>query len=140
MNETHFQPLRLLRSLRAKFNHFIGYSAASISSVLVDYVVFSAVIFFGGSALAALILGRVCSFTYNYAVLHTFVNRGSSAVQRSLPRYFLLTVFSTSVAYFIMSYVRSQSGLPIILVKVIIESLLFFFNYFASRFWVFRYN
>lgn len=140
MNGTFNQSPHALRRIWKKISHFIGYSATSISSVLIDYAVFSAAIFFGGTALMALILGRVCSFVYNFTILQTFVSHGSSAIQRSLPRYLLLTVFSTAAAYLIMSWVRAQSGLPIILVKAIVESVLFFFNYFVSRFWVFRYN
>lgn len=140
MNEPLNPPRKILRQLWKKVSHFIGYSAASISSVLVDYAVFSAAIFFGASALLALILGRTFSFVYNYAVLQGWINQGTSAAGRSFPRYLLLTIFSTTAAYLIMQWVRAHAGLPILLIKAIVESGLFFFNYFVSRFWVFRYN
>lgn len=120
------------------FHRLVRYSTASLFSVLLDYLVFMAVLFLGAPSLAALIVGRVVSMTVNFTLLRNFVYRDRPELSRAWLRYLGLTLFSSAAAFFAIETLRRVIPLPVVIVKALVETTLFFFNYTMSREWVFR--
>lgn len=120
------------------FHRLVRYSTASLFSVLLDYVVFMTVLFFGAPSLAALIVGRAFSMAVNFTLLRKFVYRDRPELARAWLRYLGLTLFSSAAAFFAIETLRRVVPLPVVIVKALVETTLFFFNYTMSREWVFR--
>ena len=111
------------------FHRLVRYSTASLFSVLLDYVVFMTALFFGAPSLAALIVGRAFSMAVNFTLLRKFVYRDRPELARAWLRYLGLTLFSSAAAFFAIETLRRMVPLPVVIVKALVETTLFFFNY-----------
>ncbi len=117
----------------------IRFSGSSLLSFLVDYAAYSAIVAGGGSSvvLAANILARMISASFNYMINRRFVFSSDIPVIRSAVRYALLAVcvllLNTGVLYILTGIL----GWNPYLAKPAAELLLFVFSWFIQRTLVF---
>ncbi|NMA12931.1 MAG: hypothetical protein GX933_07115 [Chloroflexi bacterium] len=131
---------------------FLRYSLSSLASLLVDNLVFSFTYLLSGKIGLSLIFGRAISMIVNYLLLRNSVfqsfaeavneeNRRKAASlfdRGTFFRYLLLVIFSGSIVWLVSSFVTSRFGLNALLVKLGIEFIMFFVNYYLSKNLVFR--
>ncbi len=119
---------------------FIRYSFSAIVAMLVDNLVFWAVNKLGVSYLLSLVSGRIISTALNYFLLRTKVFKEKEKNYKSLFRYLLLVLFSGSIVWGTISYVSRKWSIEPVVIKMCIELLMFIFNYFMSKYFVFKSN
>ena len=85
----------------------------------------------------ALLAARVISLIVNFFLLKTAVFQHSKR-NDSFLCYILLVVFSTTIIYFLLQWVKPRlPGLDPVFIKMGLEFIMNFFNYAVSRFFVF---
>lgn len=134
---THFDPVKdSWRIYRILLGQFFRFSGVSLSSALLDLVAFwilSHVFKAIGAHLFiayATIIARIVSSIYNYAANHRFVFRSERGHSSTSTKYFSLVVVQmlasaagTTLAHHALGFV------PPVILKIGVDSLLFFFSY-----------
>lgn len=140
---SHFNPF--LDSIRI-YKVFLKFCLSSVGSAIVDVGLFA---LFGflfrkvGFALMPIptisnILARICSGIFNYSVNKIiFKHRGK--VAESGPKYLILFLISMTVATALVTLFTKLSGGQFeLLIKILVDCLIFFFNYKIEQVWVFK--
>ncbi len=142
---SHFNPvIDSFRIYAVIFKFFFS----SISSSLLDVGIFTILnILLGGfftrssRLLFATIIARLCSAVYNYGVNHKFVFQSNSPAGKTLFRYSILCVAQMLISYalvYSVSYLLSAFvGLDSV-IKIVIDTLLFFISFKIQQNWVFN--
>lgn len=141
-NETsHFNPIRdsfLIYKL------FIKYIVASLSSFLLDVLLFTFIlkllpeISLGiiTSIVMATIISRTLSSIYNFKINEKLVFKNTS--KNSLYKYFILVIICMFSSGFIVSNIYNITKMNSSLIKIIIDACLFIINFFIQREWIFK--
>lgn len=151
---THFHPIRdSWRIYKLLLGSFFRYSAASIISFLVDYLVLSLLMFwvfkdrpdvtllgvpFSFKALVATPIARLCSAPLNFWLNRSFVfkaGKGNGAVKRYIILAVCSLVITTLLFGFLDHYVHT--AFLHILLKVVIDVAMYMVNYRIQKAWVF---
>ena len=119
-------------------NVLLRYSFSSILSFLVDNLIFYLLIRLGQSNLTALIGGRAISLLVNFSLLKTVVFKTKEKGHAAFLKYIALVIFSGSVVWLVITTTEKYLGFHPMPVKLTIEFVMFFFNYFVSRSYIFR--
>lgn len=131
---SHF---RTIRDSALIYKTPLEYLLVAISSALLDfgaYYLLNSVLSYGlfGTIAFSTVVARVFSGTYNFALLFGLVYRGRSSLQRSALRYLVLffvnMVFSFSLVYAFSLW----TGWLSILVKLLVELIIFVLDYFLT--------
>lgn len=124
---------------------FIRYVISSLSSTVVDLLIFHALcpIFKPLTALyyivIATIIARVISAVYNYTINYKLVFKSHDSVSRSAIKYFLLALIQMSLSAVITTVgVMLIPVAPETLIKAIVDVCLFFISFFVQRTVVFK--
>ena len=133
---SHFNPA--LDSMRIYFL-FIRFAAVSLSTAVLDNLVFMAVFSILGYILASQIAGRLVAGLYNYHMNKKSVFHARVKNSRALPKY-----WSTVAAFGVISYglinLLHSLGVPVLAAKLCAETLLFVFGFIIQRDFVFASN
>ncbi len=141
---SHFNPIvDSVRIYAVIFKFFFS----SISSSVIDVGIFTVLnmllggVFVRSSRLLwATVIARVCSAIYNYVVNHKFVFKSESPAGKTLFRYSVLCVLqmlaSYALVYVISLALSAFVGLDSI-IKVVVDTLLFFVSFKIQQNWVF---
>ncbi|MDD6599663.1 MAG: bifunctional glycosyltransferase family 2/GtrA family protein [Galactobacillus timonensis] len=142
-HQTHFRPFKdsliIYSILGARFFRYIF---ASLSSSVIDLILFSVFCAFLkqrviGYAAVATILARIISATCNYLMNYRFVFQSHAGVISS-GKYALLAVVQMSLsALLVTAGISVFSSSPEVVIKIIVDTLLFFLSYFIQRKFVF---
>ena len=92
---------------------------------------------FGLTDIPSLIAARVVSLIVNFILLRFAVFQQGRR-RDSFPRYILLVIFSTTIVYFLMKWLKPLIPINPTFIKMGIEFAMNFFNYAAARFFVFE--
>lgn len=145
-HQTHFNPLkdsvRIYRILGAKF---IKYIFASLSSSLIDLLLFAVFCrLLRGRSLplpyvaVSTVLARILSAAYNFTVNYRVVFRSSEKVGGSAVKYVLLALIQMTLsAVFVTGGTALLPLLPEVLVKVVVDTVLFLISYHVQRKYIF---
>ena len=154
-NQTsHFHPIRdswkiyklIFRHTFRKLGQLIRFSASSLFSVLVDQGVFALLNAFllsgmeaGKRQLIGTLVGRVISSVVNYSCNKRLVFKNGRS-KGSLLRYFMLCAVQTAASFGLLrgftALLRTE-GLMDNLVKMVVDTALFFISYRFQKNWVF---
>ena len=151
---THFHPIRdSWRIYKLLLGSFFRYSAASILSFLIDYIVLMLLMFwvfkdqgdiallgipFSFKALVATPIARLCSSPVNFLLNKNFVfQKGNS--KGAVLRYVVLAVASLAVTTFVFGFLDHYVNSPVldVALKAVIDILMYLVNYRVQRAWVF---
>lgn len=142
--ESHFNPLTdSIKIYRILFGTFLKYGLSSILSALIDLSVFTIAIWLlppaGGQILAATVIARIGSSLFNYWCNRRFVFGDKGSARESLPKYYALCA---AVMLCSAGLVRLFSFLPVplTLVKLVVDSVLYLVNYRIQRRFIFKYT
>jgi len=142
---THFDPIR--DSLKI-YGIIFRYVFSSFSSFLVDYAIFSLLVFLldgkmerGTKLLLATFAARVVSSLYNYSVNRKLVFHSKASVGSSLARYYILCAVQTAASYglvFLLSALCHADSVLEIIWKLVVDTVLFLLSFRIQQAWVFR--
>lgn len=136
-NETsHFNPIK--DSWRI-YRLFLKYMIVSVSSFVVDLAFFTLFLnVFNGNANAAFIstvCARILSSLYNFFINSKAVFKKQS--QTSIIKYFILVVVQMFVSATVVNWLSKKFS-AVVLLKVIVDCIIFVVNFIIQREWVFK--
>lgn len=141
--ETHFRPIADSWAIyKLIFTIFFKYILSSISSALVDFLIFSSFTFFlrdveiGLRIGIATVVARIISSLYNYSINKNVVFKGSGRTNTFIKYYILciLQMFCSMGGVYALCY---YLHLGEIIAKVIVDGLLFLLSFQIQRTWIF---
>lgn len=130
---SHFDPV--LDSMRVYWV-LLRFFLASLSSALVDNLVFAAAYAVVPQVGACQLLARLASVGVNFGLNRSAVFHNRRDVRRTLPRYLALCLVSGLLSYGLIVLLR-RLGVGVLWAKLLAESLLFLVNFAVQRLIVF---
>ena len=119
---------------------YIKYAGAGLIASIADNLTYFLLNHLGVQDVYSLIAARVVSLLVNFFLLRFAVFQHGKR-QDSFVRYVLLVVFSTTIIYFLMQWLKGLlSQVDPVFIKMGLEFLMNFFNYAVTRFIVFEDN
>ena len=136
-SDSHFRPLVDSMRIYLVFARFV---AASVAAFLVDILLFALFIQLGSGIFAATYLARGVSASFNFLCNKylVFQSRQHARIPREVAGYALLVVLTATASGFLVSLGSTKTGADLILIKVVVDSLLFLANFVLQRFFLFR--
>lgn len=138
-SETHF---RAVKDSILIYKDVIKFTLSSMSSFLVDYILFGIFIMFLKNIpeyiLISNILARFISAAYNYLVNAKLVFKMKKPTVKSAIQYFMLALFMLCMNNLILSFILYMTGLPAMVAKIITELILFIMSYLIQHVFIFR--
>ncbi len=133
---SHFNPLRDSIMI---YKLFLKYFFASFSSFILDIILFGSILGIlkiNSKILAATILARIISSIYNYIINSNLVFKNMSIT--TLAKYYLLVIIQMFISGCFVTYLFNLLNLPVILIKVLVDSILWVINLVVQREFVFK--
>ncbi len=146
-HQTHFNPIVDSVKIYLIFGaEFIRFAISSLSSSVVDLVLFTLfcklfkTLYPVGAYIAlATVSARVLSATYNYLINYTFVFKSNVNKGIALTKYVALAVIQMSLsALFVTLLFMAFPAIPEVIIKVIIDTILFFISYYIQKRLIFK--
>lgn len=117
---------------------YIKYAGAGLIASIADNLTYFIMNHLGIHDTYSLIAARVVSLIVNFFLLQFAVFQQGKRPD-SFPRYVLLVVFSTTIIYFLMQWIKGLlPKVDPVFIKMGLEFVMNFFNYAAARFFVFE--
>lgn len=144
-HQTHFNTFTdSVKIYRILADRFLKYAFASVSSCAIDLALFALFchIFrghLGGYIAVSTVLARVISAVYNYLINYKVVFRSRQKISVSGTRYFLLAVVQMGLSALLVTAGNSLLPfLPEVVVKAVVDTVLFFISYKIQQKYVFK--
>lgn len=126
------------------FIRFIKFTLSSMTSSLVDYAVFLLLVFLlafmpkSVSILLATFVARVCSALTNFIINRkwSFNNKTHKSVGKELFRFGVVFIVKILLSSGFV-YLLSRFNISLLILKIFVDTLLFFLSYTIQRNWVF---
>ena len=116
---------------------YIKYAGAGLIASVADNLTYFILNHLGAADTWALIAARIVSLIVNFFLLKMAVFQHGKR-NDSFPRYVVLVIFSTTVLYFLMQWIKKLlPQLDPVFIKMGLEFIMNFFNYVITRFFVF---
>lgn len=131
---SHFNPIR--DSARI-YGVILKYSMASMLSACLDYLVFAVLALCCSNVWILTFVGRAVSAMVNFTLNKRLVFQASGRVWPQIIKYLCLLLASGSISAFLVSTIHSAVPVNIVLIKLVVESVLYFFNFYVQRNFVF---
>lgn len=144
-SETHFHPvIDSIKIYSVILGTFFRYMLSSLSSFLVDYGIFCALIYVlgqsdmnkGRSVWIATIISRICSSLFNYTVNKKIVFKSSRGMT-TLVMYYVLCIAVMAASAALVSLIGT-TGFPVQIAKIIVDTLLFIVSYRVQKQLIFK--
>ena len=138
---THFHPVK--DTLRI-FSLILKYVFSSFAAFLADIVIFSVLIdFFGRGVVASTVIARVFSSMLNFLLNKKVVFKSKEPILKAVLKYYLIAIPTMLVSAFCVQGVSvllklGEKSAIIVLMKIIIDILLFCANYLIQKKWIFK--
>lgn len=134
-NETsHFNPIK--DSFRI-YKDILKFSCSSFLSFLVDYTFYSGFIILTNSVTKSNIGARIISSCFNFTLNKKFVFKNKGSVVKTAGKYFLVAAGILTLNTVLLKLCTSYLIKNKFIAKIIIEIILFFFNWVIQRSFVF---
>lgn len=135
---SHFNPLT--DSLKI-YTVLLKYSLSSLITVLIDYTVYFMLNQNTQTGvLQSTYIARGCAAVINFIINRKRVFQSTDYILGQLIRYFMLVVFSGTISGILVLYISSTFKISSIYVKIFVETILYFWNYYIQRKYVFAKN
>ena len=143
---SHFRPIRdsvrIYLPILRQFFRFAGSGLLSAAADLALFALFARVVFVTQPLIAAVFLAtvasRVLSAVFNYTLNRLAVFRRKERIGGSLWRYALLCVAQMNVSALLVWLFCTLLPIPKVIVKAVVDTLLFFVSYRIQDAFVFR--
>jgi glycosyltransferase involved in cell wall biosynthesis len=127
---SHFNPV--LDSIRIYFVLF-RFAVSSLSTALLDFIVFIIGSGLGMSILHSMVLSRIVAGNYNFIINKNIVFKSDSRAIFLFLKYWLLVLVLGSISYIGIKFLVTYLNLNLILSKALIETMLFFVSFAVQR-------
>lgn len=144
-HQTHFDPIAdSIRIYRIFGRMFLKYIFSSVSACVLDLLCFSVFCFFLKTEtslhyiFASTVLARIVSAVYNYIINYKVVFHSGETVGKSAVKYFMLAAIQMGLSA--LGVMVGVSILPMIsevVIKMMVDTVLFFVSYCMQRKYVF---
>lgn len=131
---SHFNPL--VDSLKIYYV-FLRFSAVSMLTAALDFVVFWIAHLLSGSILASIMVARVVAGTFNYTTSRRWVFNSNAPVGLELTKYCLLVILLMAVSWFLTESIYRFLGGHVLVAKATAETALFLTSFVVQNFTVF---
>lgn len=141
---THFHPIKdSFRIYKILFGTFFRYLFISLSSFFVDIILFAVgtkILFhpFYFCIPASTVLARIFSGIYNYMMNRNVVFKSKTSYVMSGVSYLILCIIQTTVSAVFVSVFYSILSFDEVLIKVIVDTCLFFVSYQLQKHFIFK--
>lgn len=144
-SNTHFRPILDSISIYIKIlNTFLKYSLVSIISFVIDVILFK--IFFNiferftnnGLIVLATILARIVSSFVNFILNKKFSFNNDNKISKTIIKYYTLCIIQMLTSGILVSLIYNLLGTSEVVIKIIVDTVLFFINYRIQRNWIFN--
>lgn len=142
---SHFNPIK--DSIRI-YKTIFKFLLSSIWASVVDIVIFALMCYILKGhftkevyILVATVGARVVSSLCNYMINHKIVFRSKGKVRNTILKYYILCVCQMGISYALvcsLSMLLNVSDLPLVLLKVLIDTILFCISFRIQKMWVFK--
>lgn len=132
---SHFNPV--FDSLRIYFV-FLRFLFASFLTYLTDVSFFSLVYWMGGSLSASFLAGRIAGLAVALYGAKFFVFKSSRRTAEVAPKFLLLWLFHMGISYGLMLWLVNTLHPSVYVSRVVVDLLLFVFNFFVQREFIFK--
>ena len=120
------------------YKEIIKFSCSSFCSFLLDYLIYSMVVFAGGNILFANIFARIISSTFNFYINRKYVFKSKENLIRSYLQYFALVVFLLIVNSAMLELLVNILEINKYVSKVLVEMTLFIVSLIVQKTFIFR--
>lgn len=142
---SHFNPIKdSIRIYKVIFKFLLS----SIWASVVDIVIFALMCYILKGyfqkevyILISTIGARVISSLCNYMINHKIVFRSTGKIKNTILKYYLLCICQMGVSYALvcsMSMLLNINGILLVLLKALIDTILFFISFRIQKMWVFK--
>jgi putative flippase GtrA len=134
-SNSHFNPIK--DSIKI-YRLFIKYILVALSSYILELILFASLLSIfkiNGKILAATIIARVLSTIYNYFVNKNTMFKNSSF--KILAKYYILVTIQMFISGCFVAYLFNLTGSNVILIKILVDLILWMVNVFIKRDFVF---
>lgn len=131
---SHFNPLG--DSLKI-YKVIFKYLCSSGLSVVVDYAVFFTLTNYTNNVFLLTYSGRICSSIINFIINKKVVFKTTGKVWYQGIKYFLLVLLSGTISAIAVSGFQMVISENLVIAKVIVEIILFFFNFYIQKNFIF---
>lgn len=142
---SHFRPIiDSTRIYGIILRSFFFYSLSGLLSALLDLLIFTLMvkIVFESSDVSAIFLAtaaaRVCSSLFNFSMNRNVVFQSKCGMSNSMVKYYILCAIQLSVSAGLVYLFHHFARIDEVLVKAIVDVLLFFVSYQVQKRWVFK--
>lgn len=144
-HKTHFDPIKDSIKIYKIFGIiFFKYIISSLSSSIIDILLFSvlcsSLIIWDENwyIIVATIIARIVSSIYNYLVNHKVVFKSNKKLHTSAGKYFALVIVQMILSALLVTVgVKGIVFVPEAIIKVIVDTGLFFLSYYIQRKYIF---
>ncbi len=140
---SHFNPIvDSFKIYRLLLGTFFRYILSSVSSFVIDMVMFQLLVMLlkprlAGYIFASTVGARVVSAVYNYTINRKLVFKSKSGVMSSGVKYLVLCIVQMLLSAMLVSFFYGILGIPEVLVKVIVDTVLFLISFQIQKRFVF---
>lgn len=132
---SHFNPL--IDSLKIYFV-FIRFTAVSIISALLDFVLFTICYYLISNVFVSIVFARTLSCIFNFVFGKAVTFRSTGKIFPESIRFVILAILLVLISYGLITSMVNFLGMNVYVSKVISECTLFFMSFAAQRVFVFR--
>tara|TARA_B100000315_G_scaffold260886_1_gene326843 strand:+ start:879 stop:1910 length:1032 start_codon:yes stop_codon:yes gene_type:complete len=132
---SHFNPV--FDSARIYFSLF-RFSLASLFAALIDNLIFIVLFSFGSSILASQAGSRAIVMIINYLMVKKLVFHSEELNKIAIPKYVMTVVVLGTISYGLIIAASEFLSLPVILAKIIVETIIFVSSFLVQRSLIFK--
>lgn len=133
-HKTHFDPLRDSITI---YKVILAYSLSSLLATFSDFIVFTLLTVFGNGIWLSTALSRASAAAINFLLNKNVVFKAKGNGLKQLLKYMLLVIVSGTLSALLVSEIGKLLSINVIIIKAIVETCLFFFNYYIQRSFIF---
>ncbi len=127
---SHFRPVR--DSMRISMV-LVRFAAASLLTAIVDNLVFAACFYTTGTLWLSQVAGRSVAVIVNYSLARRAVFHSKAPHREVAPRYLALVATVGITSYFLIAWLARANIMPVLVAKIVVESILFYGNFLIQR-------
>ena len=144
---SRFNPLK---DSRRTYGGVVKFGLSSLTCFLLDNAIFTAVLYVFARltdwkratvVFVAILVARAISATVNYCCNRSLVFRSNVAKGKSFAKYWTLVLVIMALGYLFtagLSRIFDAHGLLITVLKIVVETVLFFLSYNVQKRWIFK--
>ena len=132
---THF---KTIRDSYLIYKDIIKFSGSSFISFILDYLLYIIITLISNNVIPANILARIISSNFNYYLNKKYVFKDNNKINKSIFKYYGLALFILIINTFILNILVNKLLIGKFITKLIVEIILFIFNYIIQKRYIFE--